>query len=47
MEELVKAADESELRSTAEENTRDFLTALANRLGYEDVEVRFRPAAAP
>jgi hypothetical protein len=47
VEELVKAADESELRSTAEENTRDFLTALANRLGYEDVEVRFRPAAAP
>ena len=43
--EIIKAADESGLRDTAKENTRDFLTALANRMGYDDVEVRFRSAA--
>lgn len=41
VEELEKAAAESELSSTAEDNTRDFLTALAKRLGYDSVEVVF------
>lgn len=47
VEELIKAAAESDLSGTAEENTRDFLTALAKRLGYDDVEVRFREVAKP
>lgn len=41
VETLRQAAAESDLRQTAEENTRDFLTSLAKRLGYESVEVRF------
>jgi len=47
VEELKKAAAESALSSTAEENTRDFLTALAKRLGYESVEVRFSGPPSP
>ena len=46
-DELGKAAAESNLTATAKANTRDFLTALANRLGYDTVEVRFREPAAP
>jgi len=47
VEELDRAAAESDLSGTAKDNTRDFLTALAKRLGYDDVEVRFRQAAEP
>lgn len=47
VEELQKAAEESELRETAKENTRDFLTALAKRLGYESVEIRFEAPPEP
>lgn len=47
VKELTKAAAESDLSSTAEDNTRDFLTALAKRMGYDDVEVRFRGSATP
>lgn len=47
IDELAKAANESDLSGTAEENTRDFLTALAKRLGYDDVEVRFREPTTP
>lgn len=38
---LDAAAAESDLRATAEENTRAMLTGLARSLGYTDVEVRF------
>jgi Protein of unknown function (DUF4230) len=38
---LDAAAAASDLRETAEENTRDMLTGLARSLGYSDVEVRF------
>lgn len=38
---LDAAAAASDLRETAEENTRDMLTGLARSLGYTDVEVRF------
>lgn len=47
VDELTKAAVESDLRGTAKETTRDFLTALAQRLGYSEVEVRFRAPSAP
>ncbi|MFN8049956.1 MAG: DUF4230 domain-containing protein [Acidimicrobiales bacterium] len=42
--ELAAAAKESGLTETARDNTRDFLTALAKRLGYDEVDVKFRPA---
>lgn len=38
---LDAAAAESDLRRRAEENTRTFLTGLAQGLGYVDVDVRF------
>lgn len=38
---LDAAAASSDLRATAEENTRAMLTGLARSLGYTDVEVRF------
>ena len=38
---LDAAASASDLRVTAEENTRAMLTGLARSLGYTDVEVRF------
>ena len=44
---LKKAARESDLPNMAEDNTRDFLTALAKRLGYEQVEIKFEDASAP
>jgi len=45
VEELRKAARESGLADIAESNTADFLTALAKRLGYETVEVRFEESS--
>lgn len=44
---LTKAARESDLQNIAEDNTSDFLTALAKRLGYEQVEIKFEDASAP
>lgn len=38
---LDAAAAASDLRATAEENTREMLTGLARSLGYTSVEVRF------
>lgn len=47
VDELTKAARQSQLLETARTNTRDFLTALANRLGYDTVEVKFRDGERP
>ena len=47
VDELAKAAAESDLRGTAKANARDFLTALAKRLGYSEVEIRFEKATKP
>ncbi len=41
---IADAAAQSDLRSRAEENTRDMLTGLARALGYTDVVVRFDAA---
>lgn len=41
---LDAAAAESDLRTRAEENTRDMLTGLARSLGYTEVVVRFDAA---
>lgn len=41
VEQLKSAAEESELRATAKRNAKDFLTALANQLGYDNVKVEF------
>lgn len=41
VEELKTAAEDSELRATAKRNAKDFLTALANQLGYDNVKVEF------
>jgi Protein of unknown function (DUF4230) len=40
-EQLSIAANESQLRTRAEENTRRVLTSIANGLGYTDVTVTF------
>ncbi len=40
-EQLTAAANDSELRTRAEENTRRVLTSIANGLGYSDVTVTF------
>ncbi|MDO5681422.1 MAG: DUF4230 domain-containing protein [Propionibacteriaceae bacterium] len=38
---IVRAAEESDLRATAEDNGRRFLTLLCERLGYVDVTVEY------
>ncbi len=47
VEELRKAAQESNLAQTARETTTEFLTALGKRLGYETVTVEFVEPAQP
>ena len=44
---LDDAARASDLRARAEENTRTWLTSLAQSLGYEQVTVTFDPAVSP
>ena len=41
VEALTKAAQDSDLTEKAEQNAREFLTLLANRMGYDDVVVEF------
>ncbi len=41
VEALTEAAEQSELDRTARDNTEDFLTAVANQMGYDDVTVTF------
>jgi hypothetical protein len=41
VEALTKAAQDSDLTEKAEQTAREFLTLLANRMGYDDVVVEF------
>lgn len=47
IEELTRAAQQSDLAGTARENAREFLTALLNELGYTDVEIEFVAPTEP
>lgn len=47
VEEITKAALQSNLADTAQRNTRDFLKSLGEQLGYEKVTVKFEAPLEP